>query len=91
MPLSDAADLVLKKTINYIQSAGTFAFEIFKEHDREGDGSLSPQELKYCLNRIGIPGVLLKILAEVIQKAGSNGEGRLEYVNLIEKTLAQAG
>ena len=56
--------------------------EIFREHDRNNNGSLSKTELGSLLNKINLK-VVDKYLEALIKKLDANGNGSIEFEEFV--------
>jgi Ca2+-binding EF-hand superfamily protein len=85
MPLSDAVAVVWHSLEEYAKRTGPLrTLELFREFDKDRNGKVSCAEFGKALGRMGLhcPPSILKA---AIKAADSNGDGKLEYKDVLAK------
>lgn len=84
LPAEEAADLIWEKMRAYKKDKGCQrATELFKEIDKDRSGKIDVDEFIAALERMGIQGVTKKVAKAVIKTVDPNGDGQLEYKEIL--------
>ena len=85
MPVNDAVAVVWHRIEEYAKRNGPLrTLELFREFDKDRNGKVSCAEFGSALKRMGLdcPPSIVKV---AIRTADSNGDGKLEYKDLLAK------
>ena len=80
---SEAAALIWERLQIYVKLESTRFLEIFREFDKDRSGAIDAGEFEKALRRIGVVGASPKAVQAVIDTADPNGDGVLEYKELL--------
>jgi len=80
----EAADLIWEQMRLYMkEKGGQRATELFKEIDKDRSGKVDADEFMAALERMEIKGVTKKLAKAVIKTVDPNGDGQLEYKEIL--------
>ena len=92
LPADEAASYVWARMRSFCKENGNLrASDLFFECDKDRSGTIDAAEFTNALNRMGIEGASAKVAAAVIQTADPNGDGQLDYKELLHVLKAKAG
>jgi len=84
LPTEEAADLIWERMRAYMkEKGGQRATELFKEMDKDRSGKIDVDEFIAALERMDIKGVNKKVAKAVIKTVDPNGDGQLEYKEIL--------
>ena len=92
MTTNEAADAIWEKMRAYMkEKGGQRATDLFKEMDKDRSGKIDVTEFIAALDRMGITGVKKKVAKAVIKTVDPNGDGQLEYKEILPMLKAPRG
>jgi Ca2+-binding EF-hand superfamily protein len=92
MTTNEAADAIWEKMRTYMkEKGGQRATDLFKEMDKDRSGKIDVTEFIAALERMGIMGVKKKVAKAVIKTVDPNGDGQLEYKEILPMLKAPRG
>lgn len=80
---NEAAVLIWERLQVYVKLESTRFLEIFREFDKDRSGTIDAAEFERALRHIGVVGASPKAVQAVIDTADPNGDGVLEYKELM--------
>jgi len=84
MPTEEAAEVIWDRMRAYMkEKGGKRATDLFKEIDKDRSGKIDADEFKACLERMEIPVPKKKVIKAIMKTADPNGDGELEYKELL--------
>ena len=92
LPADEAASYVWARMRSFCKDHGNLRVsDLFFECDKDRSGTIDAAELTNALKRMGIEGASDKVAAAVIQTADPNGDGQLDYKELLHALKAKTG
>jgi Ca2+-binding EF-hand superfamily protein len=92
MPTDQAANAIWDKMRSYMKDkGGQRATDLFKEMDKDRSGKIDADEFIAALERMGIRNVSKKVAKAVMKTVDPNGDGQLEYKEILPMLKAPRG